>query len=205
MLPAPDALDWALPEGHVCLLCDDGTSLAATLAHALTAHGWRVALWAPTDSAEQIPALLAAVTAAHGPIAAYIHLNPPDAGECFSARDEALLKHAFLMAKHLKAPLFEAAGRGDAAFMTITRMDGVLGLTGSGSAVAGGLFGLTKTLALEWREAGAHGVFCRAVDLAPTLDVDRAVALLLAELHDPNRQLVEVGWSESGRVTLSPE
>jgi len=205
VLPAPDVLDWTLPEGRVCLICDDGTSLASALAHALTARGWRVALWSPVESEEQISASLAAVTGKHGPIAAYIHLTPPDAGERFSARDEALLRHAFLMAKHLKASLVESAQAGAAVFMAVTRMDGALGLTGNGSAVSGGVFGLTKTLALEWRGTGAAGVFCRAVDLAPALDVERAVALLLAELDDSNRQLVEVGWRESGRVTLSAE
>ncbi|MBN2002558.1 MAG: hypothetical protein JXA21_04310 [Anaerolineae bacterium] len=205
VLPAPDALDRALPEGHVCLLCGDDTPLTLVLTQALTSRGWRVVLWSPPESPEQIPLALASVAENHGPIAAYIHINPPDTGDCFSARDEALLKHTFLMAKYLKVSLFEAAQHGAAVFVAVTRMDGALGLTGNGSVVAGGLFGLVKTLALEWRAAGTQGVFCRAVDIAPTLDVDRAVATLLAELDDPNRRIVEVGWSETGRVTLSPD
>jgi len=192
-LPAPDFMDVVWPEGHVCLINDDGTSLPGLLSQALTARGWRVALWSPASDA--VP--LSSIIETHGPVTAFIHLNPPGDGALFSATDEALLKRVFLLAGHLKATLTESAQREWAAFMTVTRLDGALGMTGCGSPVAGGLFGLTKTLALEWPD-----VYCRAVDLAPTLPVDRAVALILAELHDPNRRLVEVGWSETGRVTL---
>ena len=145
---------------------------------------------------------LADIAAQHGPVAAYIHINPPGTGDYFSARDQALLKHTFLMAKHLQAPLTQAARQGYAAFITVTRLDGMLGLADGGSPVAGGLFGLTKTLALEWGAGGPQSVFCRAVDLAPDLDTPHAIQHILAELHDPNRHPVEVGWNAQGRVTL---
>ncbi len=192
-LPAPDFLEIALPEGHVCLLTDDGTSLTAALTDALTARGWRVVVWAPASD----PAQVASILETHGPAAAFIHLNPPGDSALFSAADEARLEHVFLLAGRLKTALTESAQRGWAAWLTVTRLDGALGLTGNSSPVAGGLFGLTKTLALEWPD-----VHCRAVDLAPDLPVERAVACLLAELHDPNRRLVEVGWSAAGRVTI---
>lgn len=193
MLPAPDVLEVALPEGHVCLLTDDGTPLTAALTDALTARGWRVAVWSPAAE----PAQVASILETHGPVAAFIHLNPPGDNALFSADDEARLEHVFLLAGRLKTSLTESAQHGWAAWMTVTRLDGTLGLRGGGSPVAGGFFGLTKTLALEWPD-----VHCRAVDLAPDLPVERAVACILAELHDPNRRLVEVGWSAAGRVTI---
>jgi NAD(P)-dependent dehydrogenase (short-subunit alcohol dehydrogenase family) len=195
-LPAPDFLEVAPPEGHSCLIIDDGTPLTAAVAEALTARGWHVVLSSPASD----PAQVAAVLEAQGPAAVFIHLNPTSDGALFSADDEARLKHVFLLAGRLKASLTESARHGWAAWMTVTRLDGALGLHGSGSPVAGGFFGLTKTLSLEWPD-----VHCRAVDLAPDLPVDRAVACILAELHDPNRRLVEVGWSEAGRVTLETQ
>ncbi len=192
-LPAPDFLEVAPPEGHICLIGDDGTPLVAAVAEALTARGWRVVAWSPASD----PAQIASILETHGPVAVFIHLNPPGDGALFSAADEARLKQIFLLAGRLKTTLTESAQRGWAAWLTVTRLDGALGLTGGGGPVAGGYFGLTKTLALEWPD-----VHCRAVDLAPELSVERAVACILAELHDPNRRLVEVGWSAAGRVTI---
>jgi hypothetical protein len=147
---------------------------------------------------------LAEVTRLHGPVGTFIHLHPAGDERLFSPGDKAIVKHVFLLAKHLKGALNDAAPRGRTSFMTITRLDGQLGLAqthdlaNAGSSVAsGGLFGLTKTLALEWPE-----VFCRAVDISPKLDAKRTVAAIMAELHDPNRLIVESGWSEQGRVTL---
>ncbi|MEJ5311420.1 MAG: phosphopantetheine-binding protein [Anaerolineae bacterium] len=192
-LPAPDLLQVTLPEGHICLITDDGTPLTAALTDALTARGWRVVVWPHASDAAQVASILEA----HGPIAAFIHLNPPGDNALFSAADEARLKDVFLLAGRLKPTLTDSARRGWAAWMTVTRLDGALGLRGGGSPVAGGFFGLTKTLALEWPD-----VHCRAVDLALDLPVERAVACILAELHDPNRRLIEVGWSAAGRVTI---
>jgi hypothetical protein len=41
------------------------------------------------------------------------------------------------------------------------------------------------------------------VDLAPDLDPGQATQRILAELHDPNRLIVEVGYGSQGRVTLT--
>ena len=49
---------------------------------------------------------------------------------------------------------------------------GLLGVGGGRfGAVDGGLFGLTKTLNLEW-----ESVFCRALDLSPDLDAAQSVS-----------------------------
>jgi hypothetical protein len=136
--------------------------------------------------------------AAIGPVGAFIHLNP-SLTDAEGAK--AVVKHVFFLAKHLQGSLNAAASTGRSCFMTVTRLDGEFGLGGGEfEAISGGLFGLVKTLNLEWPQ-----VFCRAVDLAPDLDPGQAVQHILAELHDPNRLIVEVGYGAQGRTTLTSE
>ena len=109
-----------------------------------------------------------------------------------------MLKQVFLLAKHLKTSLNEASQHGNSCFLTITHLDGELGASGEGySQITGGLFGLTKSLRWEWSE-----VSCRAIDLSPNLDAPNSVKHIIAELHDPNRLIAEVGYSSKGRTTL---
>ena len=163
---------------------------------------------------------LTAIGDTYGPVGALVHVHPVwrDASldavgqlkglPLISPSSEAVLSHVFLMAKHLKSSL-QAAARGEqdgvpcrSCFVTVSQMDGALGL-GQGTfeatsgLAAGGLPGLVKTLDLEWRD-----VFCRAVDLAPDLEQTQAVQVVLAELHDPNRLVREVGYGPLGRVTI---
>jgi hypothetical protein len=147
---------------------------------------------------------LAEIASQFGPIGAFIHLNPghsaPQSDELFSAVEKQIIKHIFLIAKHLKEPLTKAAGTGAAAFLVVAHLDGKFGLGGDDdySPVSGGLFGLVKTVNLEW-----SSVFCRGIDISPRLGSERTRAIVAAELFDPNRRLVEVAYSPSGRVTLS--
>ncbi len=226
LLPPPDSLDFRLPDGHVGLLTDDGTPLTAELAQALLDLGWQVVVlrfpYQANPDRQPLPEGVHAVELAEpgetaletclseaagqfGPPAAFIHLSPggqtgQSGGLDFLESDKMLLKLVFLAAKHLKAPLVRAAELGWAGFMTVTRLDGNFGLGDAPdySPVAGGLFGLVKTLNLEW-----DSVFCRAVDLSPQLSTSQAVAHILAELHDPNRLLTEVGYNLTERSTLS--
>ncbi|HHJ07485.1 MAG TPA: SDR family NAD(P)-dependent oxidoreductase [Anaerolineae bacterium] len=219
-LPLPDFMEFSLPEGHICLLTDDGTQTSAALAQLLLERGWQVAVLAfpqaivPAQSSlpagvsritlndmseSHLQQRLAEISADVGPVGAFIHLSPTS-NQAGAAK--AILKHIFLIAKHLKPSLDEAAQQGRACFLTAARLDGALGLSGDleFNPVDGGLFGLTKTLNLEW-----PGVFCRAVDLHPGLTPQDAAQYLLAELHDPNRLLLETGYGNQGRVTLTVE
>jgi NAD(P)-dependent dehydrogenase (short-subunit alcohol dehydrogenase family) len=224
-LPEPDYTDLNLPEGSVCVVTDDGTELTAQVADRLRDDGVNVVvLGMPSalvpkqsqltegtarvtlqdESEASIEAALSSIAQSYGPVAAYVHLNPPAHGlngSFFATQEKALLKIAFLMAKHLKPSLVEATQQGDAAFVAVARLDGKLGASDNGAvygAIAGGLFGLVKSLNLEWPQ-----VFCRAVDLSADLGAADAADKLLAELHDPNRLLVEVGVSAEGRHTLA--
>jgi len=101
-----------------------------------------------------------------------------------------------LLARDTQRLLEVAATTARATFLTVSTLDGALGLSGvesSAAAVVGGLPGLVKTLAIE-----APSLFCRAVDLAGEMDAGRAVRLLLAELHDAEPGLAQVGYGADG-------
>ncbi|MCP5074629.1 MAG: SDR family NAD(P)-dependent oxidoreductase, partial [Rhodobacteraceae bacterium] len=137
---------------------------------------------------------LTAVTNQFGTIGSFIHLQPHDADAA------TILKQIFFIAKHLQQPLTETAQQqARASFVTVTQMDGALGLDGTlpFDPINGGLFGLTKTVNLEWSR-----VFCRAIDVHPGYEPQQVAAYVLAELHDPNRLITEVGYGNHGRVTL---
>lgn len=197
------------------MLTDDGTSLTGKLAQTLTQQGWQVVvisfLRSLTLNPEALPPninrvvledaseahlqqQLEAIAAKYGSIAALIHLHPLLQSE----REHSMLKQVFFLAKQLKTSLNEASQQGDSCFFTVAHLDGELGTSGHGfNATIGGLFGLTKALRWEW-----SSVFCRAIDLARDLDASTSVKHIIAELHDPNRLLAEVGYSSNGRSTL---
>jgi len=223
-LPAPDFLEITLPAGRICLLTDDGTPTTFKLAQALAERSWPVAVLSfprsviagrshlpesvrhlalENMSEAHLQQTLDAIERRHGRVGIFIHLNTsvqafPLNGSLFHETEKAGIKHIFLMAKLLKESLNESARQGYGCFMTVARLNGDFGF-GNGTpfgAIGGGLFGLTKTLNLEWSE-----VFCRAIDLHPEVDPDRAVQHILTELHDPNRLIVEVGYGAAGRST----
>jgi hypothetical protein len=138
---------------------------------------------------------LGAIASKYGSIAAMVHLHPRSPN-----REEShnMLKQIFFLAKYLKNSINEVAKQGNSCFFTVAHLDGELGTSGNGfSAVTGGLLGLTKALRWEW-----PSVFCRAIDLGRDLDTSTAVEHIMAELHDPNRLIAEVGYSSTGRNTL---
>jgi NAD(P)-dependent dehydrogenase (short-subunit alcohol dehydrogenase family) len=207
------------------LLTDDGTALTPHMAQLLSERGWQVVVLSFPQAllahSEPLPAgvqrvllpdmqeaslaqTLQSIAAAHGPIGGCIHLHPHtrqagSSGISFSEVEKAVVQHVFLLARYLQPSLNEAAQRQWACFVTVARLDGAFGLGQEETfgAVGGGLFGLTKTLNLEWEP-----VFCRAIDLSAHVGPQQAAQHILAELHDPNRMLTEVGYSEHGRSTL---
>jgi hypothetical protein len=150
-------------------------------------------------SEEHLQQQLQAIATHCGTIGGLIHLHPVFTGSYHQEIEKAIVKHVFLMAKHLKQSLNEAANKGRACFCTVAHLDGAFGLeykTNFG-IVGAGLFGLTKTLRWEWPK-----VFSRAIDLSPSLDAQHSVQHIIAELHDPNNYIAEVGYGSLGRVTL---
>lgn len=228
ILPHPDSLEFQLTSGQVCLITSDGTQRTSLLVEHLIGWGWPVAVLRFSNSIlpdhEDLPdaakifelaslsetviqSTLAEITEKCGTPAVFIHLSAggtglSETGIEFPERDKAILKAVFIIAKYLKSGLEEASKQGRAAFLTVSQLDGQFGLSGqtNNSPINGGLFGLVKTLNLEW-----DAVFCRAIDLSPELKVENAVNCILAELRDPNRLVTEVGYTQFERSTLALE
>jgi hypothetical protein len=144
----------------------------------------------------------------YGSIGTFIHLHPrsplsQDRDLSFLEVDKAIVRQVFLLAKHLKSALTAARSESQNSrncFLSATWLDGAFGLARNAdfSAITGGLFGLTKTLSHEW-----PNVFCRGLDFSPELKVPAVVEAILAEMHDPNLAITEVGYSDQGRTTLT--
>ncbi|MEH1844090.1 MAG: beta-ketoacyl synthase N-terminal-like domain-containing protein [Nostoc sp.] len=224
-LPQPDYLDFTLPEGHIGLITDDGSLTTYKLTESLIAQGWKVVVVSfpqsliaqqaplPTGvtrvtlanlSEEHLQQQLQAIASHCGAIGAFVHLHPLFVANHtgtipYLEQEKAIVKHVFLMAKHLKPSLNEAADHGRSCFCTVAHLDGAFGLEYKVNfgAIGAGLFGLTKTLRWEWPK-----VFTRAIDLSPRLDAKQSVQNIIAELHDPNLYISEVGYGSQGRVTL---
>ena len=224
-LPEPDFLEFALPEGHIALITDDGSLTTSELAESLTQKGWQVVVLSfpqsiiprntvlPSNikniiledlSEEHLQQQLTAIAANCGDIGAFIHIHPifnaASNGVNYFPEEKAIIKQVFLIAKHLKKSLNAAAENGRSCFTTVTRLDGAFGLehkTNFG-AIAGGLFGLTKTLTWEWGQ-----VFCRAIDIHPEIQPQNSVKHIEAELHDSNRLITEVAYGTQGRTTIT--
>lgn len=184
-LPAPDRQEKAYRDNPVALLAGSGGPLADALADALTAAGWRIAQ---------------AGAACDDGLDLVLYLAPEQVDDTTAAA--AALREAALLARDVQRPLERTAASSRAAFVTVARLDGRLGVVPSAgtaepaelaTVALGGLSGLVKTLAIE-----APSVYCRAVDVAAGLPVARVVELLLAELHDAGTSVREVGHDADG-------
>ncbi|QTA83492.1 Polyketide-type polyunsaturated fatty acid synthase [Desulfonema limicola] len=220
-LQKPDFLEFDMPENEICLITNDGTSLTSDLCNALNKKGWKiVVLSLPKDiipgqtqfsqdidqvfledmKEETLEEALKVIKNDFGNIGGFIHLNPvfsSDSENLFPDKEKQILLHVFLMAKHLKNSLVSSSSK-RIFFIAAARIDGKFGISGkSSSLVSGGLFGLTKTLGLEWPL-----VFCRSLDLAPDMDTDSAVCAIISEIHDPDLRIKETAYGREGRITL---
>ena len=111
------------------------------------------------------------------------------------------LKEAFTLAKFLAPNLIESGNNGGAIFATITRLDGAFGFRNmqTDCPAQGGLAGLAKTAALEWKN-----VCCHAIDIAPRWSDNRAIAAtVVKEIMSPGP--IEIGLDDRFRCTLSLE
>ena len=220
-LPKADYLDFNLPSTHVALVTNDGSGLTAEVVQQLEAKGNKVvvlnlqqiiqnpvsnnSITLAENNDEAIKNAVEQIKEQYGEIGTFIHLHPHfefqngNFAQHFDTERE-IVKVVFLLAKHLQAPLNELGKTNRSNFMTITRIDGKSGLAkrNNTSVVGGGLNGLTKCLNLEWSQ-----VYCRAVDIQPELNTKIIAENIIAELHDPNRSVVETAIHESGRSMLS--
>ncbi|MEY9856911.1 acyl transferase domain-containing protein [Catenulispora sp. GAS73] len=181
-IPSVLPLVGAYAEQPVALLAGAGSALTEPLTAALTAAGWTVRL------GDEPPA---------GRLDLVV-FTAPDAPADWS-QSIATLQAALLVAGSAQRALETAAEQGRAAFVTVSRIDGLVGYSGGSDAAGllGGLPGLVKTFAIE-----APTLFCRALDLSPELGVEAAVAQLIAELNDADTSVTEVAVAaDLGRRT----
>ncbi|PAX60564.1 type I polyketide synthase [Brunnivagina elsteri] len=229
ILNQPDWLDFQPASGYIALITDDGSDTTVEVASGLSEQGWKVVILnfpaiAPNKSTlpagiervvltelseAHLQTQLNAITTNYGSIGAFIHVHPTfpvpnDNGIYYNPAEKAIVKQVFLIAKHLKKSLNEAASQTRSCFCTVARLDGAFGLAHQidgqqtkYSAIAAGLFGLSKTMIWEW-----SNVFCRAIDISPAIDAETSAKHIIAELHDSNRNLTEVAYGTQGRVTL---
>ncbi|MEA5514991.1 polyketide synthase [Nodularia sp. UHCC 0506] len=222
-LPPPDSLDFALPEGHVSVITDDGSLTTSKLAQTLSERGGKVVILSfppsivPQQSSlpvgvnrvvladmteELLQHKLSAIATHFGNIGAFIHIHPVfqrNQTPAYLEQEKAIVKHVFFIAKHLKQTLNEVAGYERSCFLTVNRLDGAFGLEHNINfgVIGAGLFGLTKSLKWEWPK-----VFTRAIDLSPAINPQQSAEHIIAELHDPNNYISEVAYGSQGRVTL---
>ncbi|MDT9682378.1 beta-ketoacyl synthase N-terminal-like domain-containing protein [Streptomyces sp. TRM76323] len=216
-LPPADVCVDAFAPGAQALLLDDGGDLPGILQNTLVARGWEVrrlslpgaglhgegtgtavqlADWGEEVLASTLGEALDGVTRLDLCVLPVSRTADTDADTML-----ARLRHAVLVVKHTR-PLLEAAAADGtrAGLVTVTRLDGALGYSGTGgdtlAALAGGLGGLVKTLAVE-----ATTLFCRAVDLAPGLPDGDAGEAFAAELCDIATDVREIGVDAKGRRT----
>ncbi|UGT56323.1 type I polyketide synthase [Nocardia asteroides] len=180
LAPVDLAVDPYRPAGRALIVCLDESAEtdAEAIEEALRALSWTVRRVSPDD------------TAAAADLCVVV------AGVATEwAQAERILTEAILVTGRVAPALRDATGR--AGFVTVTRLDGHLGLLGEADPVAallGGLGGLVKTLAAE-----EPTLFCRALDIAPAATPSRVAQIVLEELCDAAIDTVEVGVDTSGQ------
>ena len=220
-LPEPDFLDFPISRDHAILVTDEGSEFTPKFTNLLTKNGWKVIVWnfpevnltrdngeisqdivqvnLKDSSQESIHKTLNEIKETHGSISGLVHLHPaPDQQVDFVKPDRDLIKGVFFLAGALKSDLSEDQSSNRSLFLTVTRLDGQLGFNPTAAfQEAGGLTGVVKTLHWEWPD-----VFCRAIDLDPTEELDEQIEWVIQEIHDPDQGLLEVGRSKNHRVTI---
>ena len=219
-LPPPDQLAFTLPATHIALITNEGTELTTTVQQQLEANGTKVvvlnfyeiignpiqqnAVSLTSNTDETIAQAIQTIEQQYGKVGAFIHLHPSLSfkGSNFAQHfptEKAIIKNVFLLAKHLHPSLTELGKTQRASFITVSQMDGKMGLgeTSDSSVLAGGLRGLVKCLNLEW-----SSVYCRSVDIQPQLESSLKANQIIAEWQDADVSILDTGYSEEGRKTI---
>ena len=223
-LPSPDRQDFVVPKDRPLVVTDEGTELTTQFVTRLSQLGWKVILWqfpmsiVPStkrnlpkeinqvqqddSSLDSISSLVGKIRDQSGSIAGFIHLHPIQlSDEDYPGEERDLVKQIFFLAGSLKEDLGALDPGSRSLFLTVTRIDGQLGLSSHHPfQESSGFSGLVKTLHWEWPD-----VFCRAIDLDPGLEQKDQINKLLQEITDPDRKLIEVGIGQNDRVTISRE
>lgn len=223
-LPYPDFYQFNADFTHIVLLTDDGTDTVNKISDLFVKDGYTVVILSFNDlrentdsnifwekleacNEESIKEKISSIIKKYGEIGIFIHLHPKgrrikefsDISIDWIQKEKALLKTVFFIAKYLTFSLNKSAENGFGSFFIITRVDGKLGISKEGdyNPLSSGLCGFIKSLNQEWEK-----VFCRIIDLAPTLNSIKSSQIVFSELHDTNRIYTEIGYYSNKRVTI---
>jgi len=196
----PARLQLTSPRNRPIVIVDDGTTLTTETAHNVgnsavvltfgSGSQFSRSVTLRDRSEESLVAAIAQIERSYGVIGGFIHLHS----------DQVKPGWVLLAAKCVSASLAQHINGGRTSFLTVSRMDGMLGLGHSQVndvvefAESGALFGLVKTLAQEWPH-----VFCRAVDIDPSVVPVLASQHIAAELACADKTLRETGYGSSGQ------
>jgi len=216
-----------IKKDHILIITDDGNGLSIKLSEILKEKGQRTVILSMPKMIKQnkkiqnsdefeeviiesskegdIQNALREIEEKGYPIGGFIYLGPEkninSFDEVFDRNEYEINKTVFLIAKYLQDPLKTAAKMGRSLFVTVSRMDGELGIAGSNpySVIQGGLTGLVKSLNKEWKD-----VFCRHIDIVPKVDNNTVCSMIIEEISDLKDDYYEVGQNEHGeRYTLT--
>jgi acyl transferase domain-containing protein/NAD(P)-dependent dehydrogenase (short-subunit alcohol dehydrogenase family)/acyl carrier protein len=203
-----------ITKGAAIILINDGQGVATQLAETLLAKGVRIVLlnlsassentvpmadietytWS-TDDESHIDSFFKTISDTVGDVTGLIYLMPNTASRTkllatFDPQEEVLARKLFFLAKYFQIYQLQNQLSDHKFFVTVTRIDGSLGLddTFTGKAFQASLFGLTKSVKQEWEP-----VFCRAIDIHPAHDASTTADLILKEIE------LDDDWIEVGR------
>jgi len=186
LVPAGPRDAFPLDKGLTIAVTKD-SGLDTALIRELQSKGFKTELVSVEDP-NSLPANL-------GALVVIAPVRPAAKGCPWTAESEAYLKKSFTLIQAAGRSFHERGHRG--MIMTVTRMDGALGFAGGKDQdpAFGGLAGLLKTAAREWKSV------CRAIDADPALPLDAAAKLLVKELSFDGP--VEAGLSDAGLKAVS--
>jgi len=124
---------------------------------------------------------------AQQPLAGFIYIAPNTpvnlrADSVFSPTEISAVTSIFLCAKYFTRMF--TSGEGNGFFVSAVRMDGKLGLSAAGSPVQGGLFGLHKSLNVEWHNLPLNlkTIVSKAIDIAHDVDPEQGAQWVVEEI-----------------------
>ncbi|OQY59072.1 MAG: hypothetical protein B6245_08530 [Desulfobacteraceae bacterium 4572_88] len=167
----------SLPPGRKILVTDDGTGLGKAIVAEFGSARTDAVLISPDELKDEQDL-------------------PPACGLILLWNPIFSLKDFFVLTRRVSPMLLDSAKNSGAIFATLTRMDGAFAFRGKNfdTPLQGGLAGLAKTAAIEWKE-----VCCHAVDIDPEWkDMEAIAKAVVPELLTPGD--IEIGLSQGTRV-----
>ena len=174
-----------LVESGLVIIVHDDNSVAELVSEKMGRRGYTTHLVALPQADESVVEQLFATACAttDQPLAGFVYISPnTDPGSLFPTEEIDALKSVFLCAKYFTRSF--VGGQGHGFFISAARMDGHLGLNSGDRVVQGGLFGLHKSLNVEWHDLplNTHAIVSKAIDLAQDLPDEKAADYLMEEI-----------------------